>query len=79
MPRYYFDVRDHDGVHFDDVGSSHPDIQAARLEARRALGEMMQETIAVAGKAVITIDIRTGDGKSVVEVVAASDDRDLEL
>lgn len=77
MPRFYFDVRDQDGVHYDQDGIELPDIDTARHEAWRALGEMMQEGIADAGKTVVAIDIRNSDGSSVVEVVAASDDRDL--
>ena len=75
MPRYYFDVRDQDGVQYDEAGVDLPDLDAAR----RALGEMMQEGLAASGKAAIAIDIRTSSGKSVVEVVAASDDRDRSI
>jgi hypothetical protein len=77
MPRYFFDVRDQQSVVYDEIGIELADIDAARREAWRALAEMMQEEISRAGKAVVAIDIRTGSGQFVVEVVAASDDRDL--
>lgn len=76
MPRYYFDIRDQNGVQFDDVGIDLPDIATARKEARLALAEILAENLARDGRGAVTIDIRAGDGKFVVEVVAATDERD---
>lgn len=60
MPRYYFDVRDQQSVVYDEVGVELPDIDAARREGWRALGEMMQEEISRAGKAVVAIENADG-------------------
>ena len=40
MPHYFFDIRDNEGVHRDDIGLELPNIQAAIIEGRRALSEM---------------------------------------
>jgi len=76
MPRFYFDIRDQDGVTYDDVGLELPDLEAARAEARLALGELMVESISRSGTGAIRIEIRTEDGRPAVEVVAATDDRE---
>lgn len=76
MNRYYFDVRDQDGVEYDEIGLELAGLEAARREAWRALGELMLEGMTSSGRAAIAIDIRIGDGRTLVEVVAASDDRD---
>ena len=76
MPLYFFDIRDQEGTEYDTDGVELADIAAARIEARRALAEIMQEEIQAKGTGAVRIEIRLGQ-KSVVEVVAASDDRDL--
>ena len=40
MPHYFFDIRDNEGVHRDDIGLELPNIQAAITEGRRAVSEM---------------------------------------
>lgn len=45
MPNYFFDVRDGQGVHRDDVGLELPDIDTAIVEARRALADMNREAL----------------------------------
>ena len=40
MPRYYFDVRDGERFFEDTEGVEFPDIEAAREEAARAVGEV---------------------------------------
>ena len=40
MPHYFFDIRDNEGVHHDDIGLDLPSIKAAIIEGRRALSEM---------------------------------------
>lgn len=40
MPHYFFDIRDNEGVHRDDIGLELPNIKAAITEGRRALSEM---------------------------------------
>jgi len=76
MPKFFFDIRDQHGSEYDEVGLDLPDLDAARTQARRALGEMMLDGIANSGKVAICVEIRDSAGAEIVEVVAASDDRD---
>lgn len=43
MPVYFFDIKDADGIHRDDVGLELPDMDTAILESRRTLAEMSME------------------------------------
>jgi hypothetical protein len=61
MPRYYFDVHDQSGVHRDEVGLEFPDMQAAILEARRALADMTRESLLIDDNPDLNIMIRDGD------------------
>jgi len=45
MPHYYFDVHDKDGTFHDEVGLDLPDMDAAIIEARRALADMTKELL----------------------------------
>jgi uncharacterized protein DUF6894 len=45
MPKFFFDLKDEDGIHRDDVGVELPDIDAAKAEARRALLEMSRDNL----------------------------------
>ncbi len=62
MPRYYFDVTDHNGTHIDEVGMDFPDTDTAVAEGRRALAEITREIAADTDRARISIDIRDGSG-----------------
>lgn len=61
MPRYYFDVHDRQGVHREEVGLDFPDMDAAILEARRALADMTRESLVIDGATDLSILIRDGD------------------
>ena len=41
MPRYYFHIRDEDGVSPDSEGCDLPDLAAARIEARASARDLM--------------------------------------
>jgi hypothetical protein len=60
MPRYFFDVTDDGGVHTDDTGLELPDMDAAILEARRALADMTRESLIGRNPASLRIRIRDG-------------------
>lgn len=63
MPLYYFDVRDSQGIHRDDVGVDLPDMETAIAEGRRALADMSREALARADGADLEILIRDhGEG-----------------
>ena len=59
MTRYYFDVRDKQGVHRDEIGLEFPNMDAAILEARRALADMTRESL-LDGATDLSIVIRDG-------------------
>ena len=59
MPRYYFDVRDRQGVHSDEVGLEFANMDAAIIEARRALADMTRESLITDGATDLSIVIRT--------------------
>lgn len=75
MTRFYFDIRDQQESTFDNEGLEFEAVDDALAEARRALAEIMLEDIAHDGKGAICIEVRTGEGRALVEVVAASDER----
>lgn len=60
MPRYYFDVHDGQGEHRDEVGLEFPDMNAAIMEARRALADMTRESLVIDGATDLSIVIRDG-------------------
>ena len=45
MPRFYFDSRDNENLIEDDVGLDLPDIEAAKIEASRALSDLASEVV----------------------------------
>jgi hypothetical protein len=60
MPRYYFDVTDDSGRHVDDIGLELPNMDAAIVEARRALADMTRESLIGRDPANLSIRIRDG-------------------
>jgi len=73
MPRYFFDFRDEDGDHPDDVGLDFANLAAARAEALKALGEMVLEASADdRPELFLAIDIRDGVGGRLLASVAVS-------
>jgi hypothetical protein len=69
MPRYFFDIRDKDGLHYDETGIELDDFDAALAEATRALGEMVSDDLTV------SIEIRASDNRFVVGVVKLGADQ----
>lgn len=45
MPLFFFDIRDSQGFHRDDVGLELSHIDAALAEGRRALADMSRDTL----------------------------------
>ena len=63
MPLFYFDVRDAQGVHRDEIGVEFPDLPSAIMEGRRALADMGRDALAQGNAEDIEILIRDhGDG-----------------
>ena len=75
MPRYYFDVHDAQGVHRDEVGLEFPDMDAAILEARRALADMTRENLMLDSATDLSIVIRDGEEGPVNLVVTMTTER----
>jgi hypothetical protein len=64
MPTYYFDYHDNDGVFVDHHGEEMPDVEAARKEALRALGDAVQDLVRSGTNGRIVIEVRDGAGIS---------------
>ena len=75
MPRYYFDVHDAHGVHADEIGLEFPDMDAAIVEARRALADMTRESIMAESATDLSIVIRDGKEGPVNLVVIMTTER----
>lgn len=75
MPRYFFDIRDQTGAHHDDVGLELPDMDAAILEARRALADMTRESLVLDGTTDLSIVIRDGQEGPVNLIVSMTTER----
>lgn len=60
MSRYYFDVDDGDDVFIDNAGLDLPDMDAAIREARRALVDMIRDTVRETDAEKVSIRIRDG-------------------
>ena len=76
MPRYYFDINDGDGVFIDDAGIDLADMNTAIREARRALADMIRDTMRAAAEGdKLSIRIRDGaEGPILLEVTVTTQD-----
>jgi len=72
MPRFLFDVRDDDGIHEDQAGLEFDNLEQARCEALRALGELFVETKPADRSDFIAIDIRCGKTGAFLTCMAIS-------
>lgn len=61
MPRYYFDVHDKEGTFHDEIGIELPNMDAAIVEARRALADMTKELLVDPEATAMQIIIHDGD------------------
>lgn len=69
MPIYYFDTHDGNRLYRDEEGSELRDDEAARVEARKAIGEMAAEDITGEGsRKTITVLVRRADGSEVAQL-----------
>ena len=69
MPRYYFDVSDGAELFIDDDGMELPDMPTAINEARRALADMVRDSLRSDGADAVSIAIRDGaDGPVIISV-----------
>ena len=73
MTRYYFDMQDGEGFFVDESGLDLPDMDAAIREARRALADMVRDTLRETSRGALHISIRDGaDGPVVISVTMAT-------
>lgn len=77
MTRYFFDIREDGELTRDEDGVELETLEAARLEAQRALAEMAGELIRQRVVVSLVIEIRTGPDAPRVEALAYSKIRDL--
>ena len=62
MTRYFFDVLTNGKLSSDDEGMILPNIDAARTEASRSLGDLARDTLRAEGPPRVGIEVRTSDG-----------------
>ena len=66
MPRYYFDIRDEDGLTIDEEGLELRDTQAVQEEAARSLADMARDEVrsgtAPSQNCHMAIEVRDDDG-----------------
>ena len=65
MRRYFFDLRDGDGIVPDEEGMELPSLDAVQEEAARALADMARDEVPLTGNGParhMTIEVRDGDG-----------------
>jgi hypothetical protein len=72
MPHYFLDIRDHEGLHQDVQGADFPDLEAAKLEARRTLADMAKDAIRRSDHTTIAIEIRVDAHQPELLVIAMS-------
>ena len=58
MGKYYFEVETREGVFLDADGLELADLEAARSEGARILGELVRDTLPGAEKAVVRMTVR---------------------
>lgn len=58
MPLYFFDTREDDTFIEDDIGLHYPDLDAAKLEAGRALAELARDVIPGSLKRELAVEVR---------------------
>jgi hypothetical protein len=68
MPRFYFDVRDGNDLRPDDDGLEFPTVHAARVEASRALAEMIKEEMPNGSRKRMAIEVRSEDRQPLLKV-----------
>ena len=69
MPLYYFDMHDGKRLHQDDEGLELRDDEAARVEARKAIGEIAADDIPGEGsRKGLTIQVRKADGTELLQL-----------
>jgi hypothetical protein len=80
MSRYYFDIHDGEGLFVDEQGMDLVDMDAAIAEARRALADMVRDSLRGQGGSDLSILIRDGADGPVLMTCSLTmihpDDRD---
>jgi hypothetical protein len=68
MPRFYFDVRDGESFTRDDEGLEFAGTHEARVEASRALSEMIRDAMPDGSYKAMAIEVRSEDRKPLLKV-----------
>ena len=69
MPRYYFDSHDGDQSIVDDIGVELPDIDAAKLEASRALTDLARDVVPGSIWRELCVSVRDELNRPILKVV----------
>ena len=59
MPRYHFDIRENDGIAWDEEGWDLPDLEAAEIEAAQSLADMARDLPPNAPRRSVAIEVRS--------------------
>ena len=65
MPRFFFDVRDAQGFHHDEIGDDFADLEEARDQAQALLPDIARAELPDGELHVITCDVRDSTGRIV--------------
>ncbi|QRM33915.1 hypothetical protein [Microvirga sp. VF16] len=66
MPRFFFDTFDGEQFYPDKTGQELPDIEAARIEAQKALPDMVSDALPDADRRSFVVNVRNEAGKTVL-------------
>ena len=77
MPRYFFDIRNGDGLIPDEEGTDLPDLQAAQLEAARTLADMSRDHAINNAPHRLSVEVKDDQQKPLLEAVLTLEVRPL--
>ena len=63
MPRYFFDIRDHKGLHHDDDGVECDDLDDARKQAQTLVADVIREQVPDGDLHEVACEVREGTRK----------------
>ena len=78
MPRFHFDVLDGDSLARDDTGLEFPSLDAAEVEAARAIAEIGRDTLPKRRGSELCVCVRDASGRLVLTVTLAMTTRRLD-
>jgi hypothetical protein len=68
MPRFFFDIYDGDLFMSDETGQELDDLEAAKVEAQKALPEMAKDNLPDSDQRAFIVSVRDGAGQVVLRI-----------